>query len=117
MLVQERQPAAVDDVPDNGDHERGCVIARSLDRYTTNVPREDVTGGKEWLVHSFDGYALAPDHEGSARLLIAHLYFWKSAKCVAGLRLTTDNEPGLWERVGYHDHGDPWREQRYQGDR
>ncbi|MFC9797235.1 sulfite oxidase-like oxidoreductase [Streptomyces sp. NPDC127584] len=93
------------------------VVAQSFDGYTTNLPREDVTGGKAWLVHSFDGRALAPDHGGPARLLIPHLYFWKSAKWVKGLRLTTDNEPGFWERVGYHDYGDPWREQRYQGDR
>ncbi|MBO1335718.1 sulfite oxidase-like oxidoreductase [Streptomyces sp. VRA16 Mangrove soil] len=92
------------------------VVAESFDGYTTNLPRADITGGRAWLVHSFDGYPLSPDHGGPARLLIPHLYFWKSAKWVRGLRFTTDNEPGFWERAGYHDYGDPWREQRYRGD-
>ncbi|MEW1906524.1 sulfite oxidase-like oxidoreductase [Streptomyces sp. NPDC086147] len=95
----------------------GYVVAESFDGYTTNLPRADVTGAKAWLVHSFDGYALSPDHGGPARLLIPHLYFWKSAKWVKGLRFTTHDEPGFWERAGYHDYGDPWREQRYRGDR
>jgi DMSO/TMAO reductase YedYZ molybdopterin-dependent catalytic subunit len=49
-------------------------------------------------------------------LLVPHLYFWKSAKWVRGLRMMSSDEPGFWERLGYHDRGDPWREQRYQGD-
>jgi DMSO/TMAO reductase YedYZ molybdopterin-dependent catalytic subunit len=61
-------------------------------------------------------YALSPDHGGPARLVIPHLYFWKSAKWVKGLILTPDNEPGFWESAGYHDYGDPWREQRYWSD-
>ncbi|MFF4874346.1 sulfite oxidase-like oxidoreductase [Streptomyces sp. NPDC090109] len=94
----------------------GFVVAESFDGYTTNVPRADVTGGRAWLVHSFDGYPLSPDHGGPARLLIPHLYFWKSAKWVKGLRFTAEDEPGFWERAGYHDYGDPWREQRYWND-
>ncbi|MGW3302688.1 sulfite oxidase-like oxidoreductase [Streptomyces rubiginosohelvolus] len=92
------------------------VVAESFDGYTTNLPLEDVTDGKAWLAHSFDGFALSPDHGGPARLVIPHLYFWKSAKWVKGLRLTLDDEPGFWESAGYHDYGDPWREQRYRSD-
>jgi DMSO/TMAO reductase YedYZ molybdopterin-dependent catalytic subunit len=84
--------------------------------YTTNLSREDVADGRAWIVYRFDGEELEPEHGGPARLLVPHLYFWKSAKWVRGLRLTTDDEPGFWEGYGYHNHGDPWLEQRYQGD-
>ena len=92
------------------------VMAFSHTGYTTNLPLPDVTGGKAWVVWEADGQPLARDHGGPARLLVPHLYFWKSAKWVAGLRLMDHDEPGFWERNGYHDHGDPWLEQRYQGD-
>jgi DMSO/TMAO reductase YedYZ molybdopterin-dependent catalytic subunit len=84
--------------------------------YTTNLPLEDVTDGKAWIVYQYDGQPLAPEHGGPARLLVPHLYFWKSAKWVRGLSLTQYDEPGFWESLGYHDYGDPWREQRYQDD-
>jgi DMSO/TMAO reductase YedYZ molybdopterin-dependent catalytic subunit len=84
--------------------------------YTTNLPLEDVMGGKAWIAHAFEGEPLAPAHGGPARLLVPHLYFWKSAKWVRGLALTVEDEPGFWEAAGYHDYGDPWREQRYWGD-
>jgi DMSO/TMAO reductase YedYZ molybdopterin-dependent catalytic subunit len=84
--------------------------------YTTNVPLEDLTGGKAWVVYAYDGEPLPPEHGGPARLLIPHLYFWKSAKWVRGLTLTVEDEPGFWEAAGYHMYGDPWREQRYRGD-
>jgi DMSO/TMAO reductase YedYZ molybdopterin-dependent catalytic subunit len=84
--------------------------------YTTNLPVEDVTGGKAWVAYAYDGEPLEPIHGGPARLLVPHLYFWKSAKWVRGLRLTTNNVPGFWESLGYHNHADPWREQRYWGD-
>jgi DMSO/TMAO reductase YedYZ molybdopterin-dependent catalytic subunit len=84
--------------------------------YTTNLPVADVTGGKAWVAFGYEGAPLAPEHGGPARLLVPHLYFWKSAKWVRGLRLLERNEPGFWEQLGYHDRGDPWREQRYQGD-
>jgi DMSO/TMAO reductase YedYZ molybdopterin-dependent catalytic subunit len=84
--------------------------------YTTNLALEDVTGGKAWVAYEFAGEPLEPEHGGPARLLVPHLYFWKSAKWVRGLTLTPDDEPGFWEGYGYHNHGDPWREQRYQGD-
>jgi DMSO/TMAO reductase YedYZ molybdopterin-dependent catalytic subunit len=84
--------------------------------YTTNVALEDVTDGKAWVAYEFGGEPLESEHGGPARLLVPHLYFWKSAKWVRGLRLTQDDEPGFWEGYGYHNHGDPWLEQRYQGD-
>ena len=84
--------------------------------YTTNLPLTDITGGKAWIAFGYDGKPLAPEHGGPARLLVPHLYFWKSAKWVRGLDVTRNNRPGFWESLGYHDYGDPWREQRYQGD-
>jgi DMSO/TMAO reductase YedYZ molybdopterin-dependent catalytic subunit len=84
--------------------------------YTTNLPLGEVTGGKAWIAYSFDGQPLEPEHGGPARLLVPHLYFWKSAKWVRGLRLMEHDEPGFWESLGYHNHGDPWREERHWGD-
>lgn len=96
--------------------EAGYVLAFSHTGYTTNLPLADVTGGRAWVAWEVDGQPLARDHGGPARLLVPHLYFWKSAKWVAGLRLLDHDEAGFWERNGYHDRGDPWLEQRYQGD-
>jgi DMSO/TMAO reductase YedYZ molybdopterin-dependent catalytic subunit len=84
--------------------------------YTTNLPLDDVTGGKAWVAYEYEGEPLHPEHGGPARLLVPHLYFWKSAKWVRGLTLTLNDEPGFWETYGYHNRGDPWLEQRYQGD-
>ena len=84
--------------------------------YTTNLPLEDLTGGKAWVAFGYDGEPLEPEHGGPARLLVPHLYFWKSAKWVRGLELRDEDEPGFWEGYGYHNYGDPWKEQRYQGD-
>jgi DMSO/TMAO reductase YedYZ molybdopterin-dependent catalytic subunit len=92
------------------------VLARSHTGYTTNLPIEDVTDGKAWVVWNVNGTPLQEIHGGPARLLVPHLYFWKSAKWVAGLTLLAEDQPGFWERNGYHDRGDPWLEQRYQGD-
>jgi DMSO/TMAO reductase YedYZ molybdopterin-dependent catalytic subunit len=92
------------------------VTAWSDGGYTTNIPLEDLTGGKAWIAYGYDGKPLEAEHGGPARLLVPHLYFWKSAKWVRGLELTQDEEPGFWEQNGYHIYGDPWREQRYSGD-
>jgi DMSO/TMAO reductase YedYZ molybdopterin-dependent catalytic subunit len=92
------------------------VMAFSDGGYTTNLPLEDVTGGKAWVAVTFNGEPLEPEHGGPARLLVPHLYFWKSAKWVRGLQLMNDDSPGFWETYGYHMYGDPWREQRYSGD-
>src|SRR5215218_8434280 len=92
------------------------VLAFCDGGYTTNLPLEDVTGGQAWVAYAYDGEPLEPEHGGPARLLVPHLYFWKSAKWVRGLRLLSHDEPGFWESLGYHNYGDPWREQRYWGD-
>ena len=92
------------------------VLAFCDGGYTTNLPTEDVTGGKAWIAFAYDGEPLDPEHGGPARLLVPHLYFWKSAKWVRGLRLGTEDQPGFWESLGYHNYGDPWREQRFSGD-
>jgi DMSO/TMAO reductase YedYZ molybdopterin-dependent catalytic subunit len=84
--------------------------------YTTNLALDDITGGKAWVAYEFGGQPLDPEHGGPARLLVPHLYFWKSAKWVRGVRLQKEEAPGFWESNGYHIRGDPWREQRYWGD-
>ena len=84
--------------------------------YTTNVPLEDLLDGKAWVAYQFDGEPLAAEHGGPARLVVPHLYFWKSAKWVNGIEMLQQDEPGFWEEAGYHMYGDPWREQRYHGD-
>ena len=92
------------------------LLAESYDGYDTNVPVADVIGGKGMIATRYDGAPVPAEHGGPARLLVPHLYFWKSAKWVRGLRLTAEDTPGFWESLGYHDYGDPWKEQRYQGD-
>jgi DMSO/TMAO reductase YedYZ molybdopterin-dependent catalytic subunit len=92
------------------------VMALSDGGYTTNLPLADITDGQAWVVFAYDGAPLAPEHGGPARLLVPHLYFWKSAKWLRGLRFIADDEPGFWETYGYHMYGDPWQEQRYSGD-
>jgi DMSO/TMAO reductase YedYZ molybdopterin-dependent catalytic subunit len=92
------------------------TMVHSFGGYTTNVPLEDLLDGKAWIAYKFDGEDLEPEHGGPARMLVPHLYFWKSAKWVNGLQLMNEDEPGFWEAAGYHMYGDPWREQRYQGD-
>lgn len=92
------------------------VVAWSSTGYTTNLPLEHVTGGKAWLVWEHEGAPLPVPHGGPVRLLVPHLYFWKSVKWVGGLRLLDHDEPGFWETRGYHALGDPWSEQRYDGD-
>ncbi|HSK16398.1 MAG TPA: sulfite oxidase-like oxidoreductase [Gaiellaceae bacterium] len=107
---------SVDTLLDGLGVDDGYVTAFCDGGYTTNLPLEDVTGGKAWVAYGYDGEPLDPEHGGPARLLVPHLYFWKSAKWVRGLRLTAEDEPGFWEGLGYHLYGDPWREQRYWGD-
>jgi DMSO/TMAO reductase YedYZ molybdopterin-dependent catalytic subunit len=92
------------------------VVAHSEGGYTTNMPLADITDGQAWIAYRFDGQDLEPEHGGPARLLVPHLYFWKSAKWIRGLTLLGEDEPGFWETLGYHNYGDPWREQRYWGD-
>lgn len=92
------------------------VTAFSYGGYTTNVPLDHLTKGQAWIAYEYDDKPLEPVHGGPARLLVPHLYFWKSAKWVNGLELRERDKSGFWEVNGYHDLGDPWKEQRYQGD-
>jgi DMSO/TMAO reductase YedYZ molybdopterin-dependent catalytic subunit len=92
------------------------ALVHAYGGYTTNLPLKDLLDGQAWIAYGYDGRDLAPEHGGPARLLVPHLYLWKSAKWVRGLQLLVQDEPGFWESAGYHDYGDPWREQRYQGD-
>jgi DMSO/TMAO reductase YedYZ molybdopterin-dependent catalytic subunit len=101
---------------DGGMEDGAFVLAFCDGGYTTNLPIADVIGGKAWVAFGYDGASLPPEHGGPARLLVPHLYFWKSAKWVRELRLMESDAPGFWESLGYHNYGDPWREQRYAGD-
>lgn len=92
------------------------AVAYSDGGYTTNLPIDDLRGKQAWIVYEYDGRPLHPEHGGPARLLVPHLYLWKSAKWVRGISLQNEDEPGFWESNGYHLRGDPWREQRYWGD-
>jgi DMSO/TMAO reductase YedYZ molybdopterin-dependent catalytic subunit len=92
------------------------AMAFSYGGYTTNLSLSDLTGGKAWVVTEHEGEPLPRAHGGPARLLVPHLYFWKSAKWLAGLRVMDHDEPGFWESNGYHNRGDPWKEERYWTD-
>lgn len=100
-----------------GTNPHGSFIMAFCDGgYTTNIPLVEVTGGKAWVVYSYDKESLPIEHGGPARLLVPRLYLWKSAKWIRGLRILDQEERGFWELLGYHNHGDPWKEERYWGD-
>ena len=92
------------------------LLALSFDDYDTNVPVADLVGGRAMVATHFGGEPLTAEHGGPARLLVPHLYFWKSAKWLKGLKFTARDEAGFWELRGYHMYGDPWRQQRYSDD-
>ncbi len=92
------------------------AMVHSYGGYTTNLPVADISGGKAWIAFRYEGEPLGPEHGGPARLLVPHLYFWKSAKWVQGMTFSDADRPGFWESYGYHNYGDPWLEQRYTGD-
>jgi DMSO/TMAO reductase YedYZ molybdopterin-dependent catalytic subunit len=96
--------------------EASFAVATSTTGYTTNLPIDDIRGGKAWIVWQHEGMPLPIEHGGPVRMIVPHLYFWKSAKWIERITLLDHDEPGFWEVRGYHDRGDPWREQRYQGD-
>ena len=106
---------SVDVLLDGVETSADYAMAHSYGGYTTNVPLQDLRDGKAWVAYEYDGAPLDPVHGGPARLLVPHLYFWKSAKWVNGLELMTEDRQGFWEGLGYHMHGDPWQEQRYSG--
>jgi DMSO/TMAO reductase YedYZ molybdopterin-dependent catalytic subunit len=91
-------------------------MVHSFGGYTTNLAIEDLSEGKAWVVTEHEGDPLPREHGGPARLVVPHLYFWKSAKWVAGVRVMDHDEPGFWEANGYHNRGDPWKEERYWTD-
>jgi DMSO/TMAO reductase YedYZ molybdopterin-dependent catalytic subunit len=107
---------SIDTLLEDVEHDARHVLAFCDGGYTTNVPLEDVVDGKAWVAFAYDEAPLEPEHGGPARLLVPHLYLWKSAKWIRELRLLDHDEPGFWETYGYHMYGDPWREQRYWGD-
>ena len=92
------------------------VMAFSDGGYAANIPLDEMVKGQAFVAYRFDDKELAPEHGGPARLVVPHLYFWKSAKWIRGLRFMDQNQPGFWETLGYHIHGDPWKEERYSGD-
>jgi DMSO/TMAO reductase YedYZ molybdopterin-dependent catalytic subunit len=107
---------SLDTLLEGVDPQGDFTMQYSYGGYTTNLPLADLTGGKAWVVTEHEGEPLPREHGGPARTLVPHLYFWKSAKWVAGLRIMDHDEPGFWELNGYHNHGDPWKEERYWTD-
>jgi DMSO/TMAO reductase YedYZ molybdopterin-dependent catalytic subunit len=107
---------SLDTLFENVETSAGYTMAHSFGGYTTNVPLEDLLDGKAWVAFEFGGEPLDPEHGGPARLLVPHLYFWKSAKWVNGITLHDTEELGFWEVNGYHAYGDPWKEERYYYD-
>jgi DMSO/TMAO reductase YedYZ molybdopterin-dependent catalytic subunit len=110
------QGVSIDTLLEGVDTSAEHVLQFSDGGYTTNTPLEDLTGSRAWIVFGYEGEPLAAEHGGPARMLLPHLYFWKSAKWIRGLRLLNEDQPGFWETNGYHNYGDPWKEQRYWGD-
>ncbi len=92
------------------------VVLHASDGYTTNVPLEDFAAPDALIAHSWEGQPLTREHGGPVRLIVPHLYLWKSAKWLKAITFKTADEPGFWEVRGYHDRGDPWVEQRYSDD-
>jgi DMSO/TMAO reductase YedYZ molybdopterin-dependent catalytic subunit len=107
---------SLDTLLDGVDTTAAYVLAFSDGGYSSNLPLADVSDGKAWVAYEYEDEPLAPEHGGPARLLVPRHYFWKSAKWVRGIELRKDDQPGFWERYGYHNYGDPWKEQRYAGD-
>ncbi len=107
---------SVDTLMEGVDTAAEYVVAFSDGGYTTNMPLDEITDHKAWVVYEYAGEPLHAEHGGPVRLLVPHLYLWKSAKWVRGLTLKNQDEPGFWESNGYNNHGDPWREERYWGD-
>lgn len=92
------------------------VMLIAEEGWTTNLPIEDFLHETSLLAHSHNGERLTPEHGYPLRAVIPHLYFWKSAKWIRGIRFQSENEQGFWERNGYHMYGDPWKEQRFAWD-
>ncbi|TAL41842.1 MAG: sulfite oxidase-like oxidoreductase [Salinibacterium sp.] len=104
---------SLDTLFENVESSYDYVMVHSYGGYTTNLPLDEILDGQAWIATEFEGEPLTPDHGGPARMLVPHLYFWKSAKWVRGITMQRDDNPGFWEQNGYHTNGDPWREERY----
>lgn len=104
--------AFFEEIESTGDY----VMAHSHGGYSTNLPLDDLLDRRAWVVFEYDDGPLPAEHGGPVRLLVPHLYFWKSAKWLNGFTVMTGDEPGFWEGFGYHNYGNPWREERYYGD-
>jgi DMSO/TMAO reductase YedYZ molybdopterin-dependent catalytic subunit len=107
---------SLDTLLDGVETSAGYALVTSYGGYTTNLPLEDLTDHQAWIAFGYDGQDLEPEHGGPARLLVPHLYLWKSARWVRWIQLLDQDEPGFWESLGYHNYGDPWQEQRFWGD-
>ena len=89
------------------------VLVQSYDTYTTNLPLDEFTVSDALLATHWEGEPLTVEHGGPLRVVVPQLYFWKSAKWVKRITFSADDQPGFWEVRGYHNHGDPWEEERY----
>ena len=109
---------SVDVLLEHVELDRGAMFVTAFcdGGYTTNLPLPDVVNDQAFVAYRYDGAPLAPEHGGPARLVVPHLYFWKSAKWIRGLEVMERDRPGFWESFGYHNRGDPWKEERYSGD-
>ena len=96
--------------------EASHFVGHAAYRYTANLPLADLLRPESIVAYEYEGAPIPPEHGGPVRLVVPHLYFWKSPKWLEGLEVRRDDAPGFWERNGYHSYGDPWREQRYWGD-
>ncbi|HLC31794.1 MAG TPA: sulfite oxidase-like oxidoreductase [Candidatus Nanoarchaeia archaeon] len=92
------------------------ILAHSYDGYSTNIPLEDLKSKQAWIAFTYDNQDIPSEHGGPVRLLIPHLYFWKSAKWLNKIEFIPADHPGFWEVRGYHNYGNPWKEQRYTND-
>jgi len=99
--------------PDDGSTH---VLVHAYHGFTANLPIDDFLREDNLFAHTYDGAPLEPEHGYPLRLVVPHLYFWKSVKWVRGFTVLAEDQPGFWERNGYHMYGDPWREQRFWGD-
>lgn len=115
-LDTEWEGVSLDTLFESVDTTAEFALIGSYGGYTTNIPAADLLGGKAWIAYGYQGEPLPAVHGGPARLLVPHLYFWKSAKWVRSIELRCNDIAGFWEGLGYHSYGDPWREQRYAGD-
>jgi DMSO/TMAO reductase YedYZ molybdopterin-dependent catalytic subunit len=104
---------SLDRIFENVESQHEFVMVHSYGGYTTNLPLADLLDGQAWIAIEADEEPLNQEHGGPARLLVPHLYFWKSAKWVHELVMMPNDEPGFWEQNGYHVYGDPWKEERY----